>query len=82
MQEMLNNDQPNDAIKPPSNVDDMIMGYVDGTEGSAKELEKAQKKQLEENKMNAKRMKFLDKLIVNEKENKPDSNFDNLFSCR
>lgn len=34
MQEMLQNDQPNDAVKPPSNVDDMIMGYVDGTEGN------------------------------------------------
>ena len=82
MQEMLNNDQPGDAVKPPSNVDDMIMGYVDGTEGSSKEQEQALKKQQAELKMNAKRKKFFDKLIANEKDNKPDRNADNLFSCQ
>ena len=44
MREMLNEDQPGDAVKPPSNVDDMIMGYVDGSEGNVRDHEKSVKK--------------------------------------
>ena len=74
MQELLRNDQPGDAVRPPSNVDDMIMGYVDGTEGTQEEKQKASEKQKRESVMEAKRKRFFDKLRENERKNKPDPN--------
>lgn len=59
----------------------MIMGYVDGTEGTREEQLKAAEKKKKEDIMNTKRSRFFDMLIKNEIKNKPDRAVKNEFSC-
>ena len=59
----------------------MIMGYVDGTEGTHEEHLKAAEKKKKEDIMLAKRKKFIDVIMKNELKNKPDRALNNEFSC-